>query len=162
MPRIARLLRTGERTAYHVMSHTALNGYPLGDVEKRLSGQSFQTTRPLVFCGNYRLLCYEYAFSPVGKNAGLSEFVKEIKMGLSRFYNRRHDRRGFFWGDRFKSVIAEKGETLIKCLAYIDLNPVRAGLVKEPEDYRWNSIGHHVRTNNKDKFSLQKNSIIQS
>jgi hypothetical protein len=47
-------------------------------------------------------------------------------MGFSRFYNRRHNRRGFFWGDRFKSVIVEKGETLINCLTYIDLNPVRA------------------------------------
>ncbi len=73
-------------------------------------------------------------------------------MGFSRFYNRRHNRRGFFWGERFKSVIVEQGETLINCLAYIDLNPVRAGLVKKPEDYRWNSIGYHVQTGNKDNF----------
>ena len=50
--------------------------------------------------------------------------------------NKRHNRRGFFWGDRFKSVIVENGDTLINCLAYIDLNPVRAGMVKRPEDYR--------------------------
>ena len=49
-------------------------------------------------------------------------------------------------------MIVEKGETLINCLAYIDLNPVRAGLVKKPEDYRWNSMGYHVRANNKDNF----------
>ncbi|MGD9212759.1 MAG: hypothetical protein PVI90_18390 [Desulfobacteraceae bacterium] len=73
-------------------------------------------------------------------------------MSFSRFYNRRHNRRGFFWGDRFKSVIVEKGETLINCLAYIDLNPVRAKIVKKPEDYRWNSIGYHVQTKNKDDF----------
>ena len=41
---------------------------------------------------------------------------------------------------------------LINCLAYIDLNPVRAGMVEKPEDYRWNSIGYHVQTNNKDGF----------
>ena len=44
------------------------------------------------------------------------------------------------------------GETLINCLAYIDLNPVRAGLVSKPEEYRWNSIGYHVQTNNRDDF----------
>jgi putative transposase len=55
-------------------------------------------------------------------------------------------------GDRFKSVIVEKGETLINCLAYIDLNPLRAGLVDRPEDYRWNSLGYHVQTGNKDNF----------
>jgi hypothetical protein len=64
----------------------------------------------------------------------------------------RHNRRGYFWGDRFKSVIVENGKTLINCLAYIDLNPLRAGIVKRPERYRWNSLGHHVQTNNKDGF----------
>jgi hypothetical protein len=57
-----------------------------------------------------------------------------------------------FWGDRFKSVIVDKGETLINCLAYIDLNPLRAGIVSQPEDYRWNSLGYHVQTCNRDKF----------
>ena len=86
------------------------------------------------------------------KLSSLSEFVREIKVGFTRYYNKRHDRRGYFWGDRFKSVIVEKGETLINCLAYIDLNPLRAGLVQRPEDYRWNSIGYHIQTGNKDKF----------
>jgi hypothetical protein len=49
-------------------------------------------------------------------------------------------------------VIVENGETLINCLAYIDLNPLRAGLVKRQEDYRWNSIGYHIQTGNKDNF----------
>ena len=86
------------------------------------------------------------------KLSSLSEFVREIKVGFARFYNKRHNRRGYFWGDRFKSVIVEHGETLINCLAYIDLNPVRAGLVQRPEDYRWNSLGYHVQTNNEDNF----------
>ena len=37
-------------------------------------------------------------------------------------------------------------------MAYIDLNPLRAGLVERPEDYRWNSLGYHIQTNNKDDF----------
>ena len=51
-----------------------------------------------------------------------------------------------------RASIVEKGETLINCLAYIDLNAVRAGIVKRPEAYRWCSIGHHVQTGNKDDF----------
>ena len=82
----------------------------------------------------------------------LSEFMREIKQGFSRFYNRAHGRKGFFWSERFKSVIVDNGETLINCLAYIDLNPIRAGIVERPEDYRWSSLGYHVQTNNKDKF----------
>ena len=86
------------------------------------------------------------------KWSNLSEFVKDIKQTFSRFYNKRHDRKGFFWGDRFKSVIVENGDTLVNCLAYIDLNPVRAGIVEKPEDYRWSSIGYHVQAGNKDGF----------
>ena len=86
------------------------------------------------------------------KLSSLSEFMREIKVGFARYYNRRHNRRGYFWGDRFKSVIVDKGETLINCLAYIDLNPLRAGLVKRPEDYRWNSLGYHLQTENKGQF----------
>ncbi len=86
------------------------------------------------------------------KWASLSEYVKEIKQGFSRWYNKRHGRTGFFWGERFKSVLVENGDTLVNCLAYIDLNPVRAGLVERPEDYRWCSLAYHVQTGNKGDF----------
>ncbi len=86
------------------------------------------------------------------KWGNLSEYVKEIKQGFSRYYNKRHKRKGFFWSERFKSVIVDNGETLIHCLAYIDLNPVRAGIVKLPENYRWSSLGYHVQASNKGNF----------
>lgn len=87
-----------------------------------------------------------------GKWENISEYVREIKQGFSRFYNKRHGRKGFFWSDRFKSVIVDNGETLINCLAYIDLNAYRAGIVKKPETYRWCSLGYHVQTNNSEDF----------
>lgn len=86
------------------------------------------------------------------KMGDLSEYVKEIKQGFSRYYNKLHRKRGYFWSERFKSVIVESGETLINCLAYIDLNPVRAGLVKRPEDYRWCSLGYHTQARNRGRF----------
>ena len=86
------------------------------------------------------------------KLSSLSEFMREIKVGFARYYYRRHNRCGYFWGDRFKGVTVEKGETLINCLAYVDLNPLRAGLVDRPEDYRWNSLGYYLQTENKDQF----------
>jgi len=87
-----------------------------------------------------------------GKWASLSEFIKAIKQTFSRAYNKRHHRRGTLWGERFKSLIVEDGETLINCLSYIDLNPIRAGIVKRPEDYRWSSLGYHIQTDNRDGF----------
>lgn len=86
------------------------------------------------------------------KWSDLSEYVREIKQVFSRYYNKKHNRRGFLWAERFKSVIVEEGETLIQCLAYIDLNPVRAGLVEQPEEYPWCSLGHHVHRGEKDRL----------
>ncbi len=72
----------------------------------------------------------------------LSVFLKELKQRVSVFYNRRTRRVGTLWEARFKSVLLEGGEeTLRTVAAYIDLNPVRAGLVERPEDYRWSGYG---------------------
>jgi len=80
----------------------------------------------------------------------LAGYVKDIKQNFARYYNKRYNRQGFFWGGRFKSMIVQEGSTLVNLLAYVDLNPIRAGIVKKPEDYRWCSLGYHVHTGNKD------------
>ena len=67
----------------------------------------------------------------------LPHFVKELKERFSRWFNKHHGRRGTLWMDRYKSVVVEDGEALRTMATYIDLNPVRAGLVKDPKDYRW-------------------------
>jgi putative transposase len=86
------------------------------------------------------------------KWSDLGKFMQEVKQTFSRYYNRAYNRRGTLWGERFKSVLVENGETLVNCLAYIDLNPLRAGLVKRPEDYRWNTLGYHLQTGIEDGF----------
>lgn len=79
----------------------------------------------------------------------LSRFVKEVKERFSRWYNKRHQRQGTLWMDRFKSVLIEGNlgkkhepesariDVVRTMAAYIDLNPVRADLVKDPADYPW-------------------------
>jgi hypothetical protein len=59
--------------------------------------------------------------------SSLANCMKEVKPAFSWYYNKRHNRRGTLWGERFKSLTVENGETLINCLAYIDLNPFRVG-----------------------------------
>ncbi len=189
MPRIPRMVIDDQTTLYHVMSRTALDGFPLGDIEKDfmldlirryaalyfveilgfcLMGNHFHILvkmlpeykfsdqdikkRYMGFYGDARVFADGLVPSLRTKLSSLSEFVREIKVGFARYYNKRHNRRGYFWGDRFKSVIVDKGETLINCLAYIDLNPLRADIVSRPEDYRWNSLGYHIQTNNRDNF----------
>jgi len=75
----------------------------------------------------------------------ISRFVQELKQNFSRWYNKVNDRKGYFWGDRFKGIVISLGEIQLECSAYIDLNPVRAKIVKRPEDYRWCSLGLRVR-----------------
>ena len=189
MPRTQRLIINDETAVYHVMSRTALDGFPLDDIEKDFMVDLIRHYSTLYFVeilgfclmGNHFHLLVrmfpEYKFTDKdikkryadfygeeeafadgripywrAKLSSLSEFMREIKVGFARFYNKRHNRRGYFWGDRFKSVIVENGETLINCLAYIDLNPLRAGLVELPEQYRWNSLGYHVQTGNRENF----------
>ena len=68
----------------------------------------------------------------------LSSFVGEIKQRFSQWYNLRSKRNGPLWEDRFKSVLVQ-GEpgVLATVAAYIDLNAVRAGIVKDPREWRW-------------------------
>lgn len=67
----------------------------------------------------------------------LSEFMKTLKQHLTQSYNRRHNRKGTLWEERFKSILVEgRGNALATIAAYIDLNPVRAGLAEDPKDYR--------------------------
>ena len=72
----------------------------------------------------------------------ISAFVKTVKQRYSMSYNGRHGRTGTLWEDRFKSVLVEGAEgALAAVAAYIDLNPVRAGLAADPKDYRWSGYG---------------------
>jgi hypothetical protein len=67
--------------------------------------------------------------------------MKGVNQVFAQWFNRRHDRKGHLWGDRFKSVIVEGGRAARVISSYIDLNPVRAGIVEDPKDYRWSGYG---------------------
>jgi len=72
----------------------------------------------------------------------VSEFMKTLKLRFSVWYNRSHGRFGPLWADRFKSVLVENSPWALRTVAaYIDLNPVRAGLVSDPKDYRFSGYG---------------------
>lgn len=74
----------------------------------------------------------------------LSEFMKSLLQRFTRWFNRTHQRTGTLWEERYKSVIVEGGVASKTIAAYIDLNPVRAGMVKDPADYRWSSYGEAI------------------
>jgi len=74
----------------------------------------------------------------------LSEFFKGMLQRFTCWFNRKHGRRGTLWESRFRSVIVQDGLAARTMAAYIDLNPVRAGMVEDPADYRWSSYGEAV------------------
>jgi putative transposase len=71
----------------------------------------------------------------------LSEFMKTLLQRFTRWHNTRTKRRGNLWEETFKSVVVEDGLACQTMAAYIDLNPVRAGMVADPGEYRWSSYG---------------------
>ncbi|MFK5920531.1 MAG: transposase [Verrucomicrobiota bacterium] len=95
----------------------------------------------------------EIAESVKGRLFDLSMFMKEFKLKMTLAYNKKHGRCGTLWEGPFKSVLlqgADEGESsdaLRMVAAYIDLNPIRAGLAKEPEGYRWCSYAAAVAGN---------------
>jgi putative transposase len=61
-----------------------------------------------------------------------------------RRFNYRYTRSGTLFEGRFRSSLVERDRYLLACLQYIELNPVRAGIVSDPGDYRWSSYRYHA------------------
>ncbi len=75
---------------------------------------------------------------------GLSRLMQAIGRRYVRYFNDRHGRTGTLWEGRYKSTLIEAETYLLACMAYIDLNPVRAGLVGQARDYPWSSHAHYA------------------
>lgn len=80
----------------------------------------------------------------------VSEYMRNIQSAFARWYNRSFDRRGRFWADRFKSVYLAGARAVLDCMLYVELNPVRAGLVERPEDWVGSSV--YLREMGKDSW----------
>ena len=80
----------------------------------------------------------------------VSEYMRNIQSAFARWYNRSYQRRGRFWADRFKSSVLGDKAAVLDCMLYVELNPVRAGLVERPEDWQGSSI--YLREIGKDSW----------
>lgn len=74
---------------------------------------------------------------------GLPQMMQAVGRRYVRYFNDRHRRSGTLWEGRYKSALMQTEGYLLVCMAYIDLNPVRSGLVASPRDYSWSSYGHY-------------------
>lgn len=74
----------------------------------------------------------------------LPHMMQAVGRSYVRYFNDRQGRTGTLWEGRYRSTLIQTERYLLTCMAYIDLNPVRAGLVAEARDYPWSSHGHYV------------------
>lgn len=69
----------------------------------------------------------------------LAQLMQGLGRDYTRHFNARHGRSGSLWEGRFRSTVIEPERHLLDTMVYVDLNPVRAGLVERPDDYPWSS-----------------------
>lgn len=78
------------------------------------------------------------------KGGSLSEIMKVINLSYAQHYKRKYKHIGHFWQDRYKSIIISKDNYLLACGSYVELNPVRAKIVDDPKEYKWNSYNAYA------------------
>jgi putative transposase len=71
---------------------------------------------------------------------GASLMMKHLGQRYVQYFNRRYDRTGTLWEGRFRSCPVHSESYLLACHRYVELNPVRAGLVTRPDEYAWSSF----------------------
>lgn len=75
---------------------------------------------------------------------GLPQMMQAVGRRYVRYFNDSQKRSGTLWEGRYKSTLIQTERYLLACMAYIDLNPVRAGMVVQARDYPWSSHAHYV------------------
>lgn len=74
----------------------------------------------------------------------LALLMKRVSGRQTRYVNKIEGRRGTLWEGRYKSSPVDRDEYLLACCRYVELNPVRAGIVDDPERYKWSSYTNKV------------------
>jgi len=100
----------------------------------------------------YRLLVHAYALMSNHFHlmvtprlaSGLSRGMQSLGRRYVRYFNDRYERTGTLWEGRYRTALIVDERYWLTCLRYVEMNPVRAGLVQVPESYRWSSYGAHA------------------
>jgi putative transposase len=92
----------------------------------------------------YCLMDNHYHFVLHMHQPNLSRLMRHINRVYTQAYNRRHRKVGHLFQGRFKAVLVDKDAYLLEVCRYVDLNPVRAGMVRRPQDWTWSSYRAHT------------------
>jgi len=95
--------------------------------------------------------------TPLGN---LSKIIQHINGAYTNYFNKKRERSGHLFQGRYKAILVEADEYAKELSRYIHLNPVRAGMVNIPEEYKWSSFRYYV-TKEKAPESLNRDLILQ-
>ena len=82
------------------------------------------------------------------QNDSLPKMMQAVGRSYVLYFNKRHGRSGTLWEGRYRSALIQTERYFLACMAYIDLNPVRAGMVAQAAGYPWSSHGHYIGRQN--------------
>lgn len=162
MPRIARIAPEG--CVYHILTR----GNNRQDIFKDNIDYRKYIEILKRYKEKYKFKLYHYVLmknhvhlvlEPLRIGGSLAEIMKGINLSYAQYYKARYKHIGHFWQDRYKSIIISKDRYLLACGSYVELNPVRAGIVDDPEDYKWSS--YSIYAYGKGDESIDKHSIYE-
>src|SRR3989442_8289098 len=110
-----------------------------GDYEKFLSLVAVQKVRLRFFLYAYCLMTNHVHLLIERQADTIGRLMHRVLTGYSQYYNRRYRRVGHLLQGRYKSILCQSDRYLAELVRYIHLNPVRAGMVNQPEDYKYSS-----------------------
>lgn len=132
---------------YHITSRGNLRDdvfFEDRDREKFLEILSKTKERYSYLLHAYALMGNHYHLLIETPKANISQIMQNINTSYTVYVNRKYQRSGHLFQGRFKGIIVDKDEYLVTLSRYIHLNPVRAGIVEKPDDYRWTSYAVHI------------------
>ncbi|MBL7141780.1 transposase [Patescibacteria group bacterium] len=146
MPRIARILPPG------AILHIVCRGNNKQKVFYDDKDKQAYLDLVLKYKKDHPFLLYHYCLMPnhvhllieISEHTDLSAFMKKLNLAYFYYFKARYGYSGHFWQDRFKSFLIDRESYLLICGKYIELNPVRAGMAKRPEEYKFSSYRFYV------------------
>jgi putative transposase len=108
------------------------------DIKTSLSIPSYYLHAYVIMTNHLHLL-----ISPPSK-AKSAAFMQSVANRYVRYFNARHQRTGTIWEGRFKSCLVDSDQYLFALHKYIEMNPIKAGVVEDITEYRWSSYQHNV------------------
>jgi len=163
MPRANRYIVSGQ--IYHITHRCHNRSFLFKFAKDRDVYRSLLRDR----LGRYPVSCLGYCITSnhthlLLKVEGLAEdvlgrFMQTLEGDFAQQYNIRKKRKGAFWSDRYHAVMIDSGEYLWRCLRYIDLNMVRAGVVDAPADWAW--CGYQELAGLRERYRLIDREALQ-